>query len=105
MVGIQGLGGVPEPKSGGPAKVRNERDNEAREVTSTTASSSAEDNVRISSEAQAAVEVARLVQASSTQTDIRADRVEAARARIEQGSYKDPAVVAKVADKILKYLG
>ena len=104
MVGIQGLGGVPEPKSGGPAKVRNEREQDARDVSSTTASS-AEDNVNISSEAQAAVEVARLVQASSTQSDIRADRVEAARQRLEQGSYKDPAVVGQVADKILKYLG
>tara|TARA_R110001592_G_scaffold289311_2_gene558529 strand:- start:375 stop:692 length:318 start_codon:yes stop_codon:yes gene_type:complete len=105
MVGIQGLGGVPEPKSGGPAKVRNDRDQETRDVSSTTGSSSAEDNVSISSEAQAAVEVARLVQASNTQSDIRADRVEAARQRIEQGSYKDPAVVSQVADKILKYLG
>jgi hypothetical protein len=31
--------------------------------------------------------------------------VEAARARIEQGSYKDPEVVNQMADKILKYLG
>jgi len=105
MVGVQGLGGIPEPKSGGPAKVRNERENENREVSSTTASSSGEDNVRISSAAQAAVEVAKLVQASSVQSDIRADRVEAARERIEQGSYRDPAVVDQMADKILKYLG
>jgi len=52
-----------------------------------------------------AAEVARLVQTSNTQSDIRAERVEAARARLEQGSYRDPEVVSQVADKILKYLG
>jgi flagellar biosynthesis anti-sigma factor FlgM len=104
MVGIQGLGGVPEPKSGGPAKVRSERESETRTLNSTTASSSSEDNVSISSEAQVAAEVARLVNASRTETDVRSDRVEAARARIEQGSYKDPEVVSQLADRLLKYL-
>lgn len=104
MVGIQGLGGIPEPKSGGPAKVRSERESETRTLNSTTASSSSEDNVSISSEAQVAAEVARLVNASRTETDVRSDRVEAARARIEQGSYKDPEVVSQLADRLLKYL-
>lgn len=104
MVGIQGLGGIPEPKSGGPAKVRSERESETRTLTSTTASSSSEDNVSISSEAQVAAEVARLVNASRADTDVRSDRVEAARARIEQGSYKDPEVVSQLADRLLKYL-
>jgi len=104
MVGIQGLGGIPEPKSGGPAKVRSERESETRALNSTTASSSSEDNVSISSEAQVAAEVARLVNASRTETDVRSDRVEAARARIEQGSYKDPEVVSQLADRLLKYL-
>lgn len=105
MVGIQGLGGIPEPKPGGPAKVRSERESEARTLSSTTASNSSEDNVTISSEAQVAAEVARLVQSARTDTDVRTERVEAARARLEQGSYKDPAVVSQVADRILKYLG
>ena len=104
MVGIQGLGGIPEPKSGGPAKVRSERESETRTLNSTTASSSSEDNVSISSEAQVAAEVARLVNASRTETDVRSDRVEAARARIEQGSYKDPEVVSQLADRLFKYL-
>lgn len=107
MVGIQGLGGTPEPKSGGPTKVRNERDAAptSRTSNSTSVNSAAEDNVVISSEAQVAAEVARLVQAGGTQSDIRTERVEAARANLEQGSYKDPSVVSQVADKILKYLG
>lgn len=106
MVGIQGLGGPPEPKSGGPAKVRNERENTSPSASSTTSAPSASgDNIRFSSEAQVAAEVARLVQTSNVQSDIRSERVEAARARLEQGSYKDPEVVSQVADKILKYLG
>ena len=105
MVGIQGLGGIPEPKAGGPAKVRSDRESETRTLNSTTASNSSEDNVSISSEAQVAAEVARMVQATRADTDLRADRVEAARARLEQGSYKDPEVVSQVADRILKYLG
>lgn len=107
MVGIQGLGGPQEPKSGGPTKVRNERDASAtaRTSNSTAVNPTGEDNVQISSEAQVAAEVARLVQTSSTQSDIRTDRVEAARARLDQGAYKDPEVVNQVAAKILKYLG
>jgi flagellar biosynthesis anti-sigma factor FlgM len=105
MVGIQGLGGIPEPKSGGPAKVRSDRESETRTLSSTTASNSSEDHVTFSSEAQVAAEVARLVQATRSEADVRADRVEAARARIEQGSYKDPEVVNEMADRILKYLG
>lgn len=105
MVGIQGLGGIPEPKPGGPAKVRSDRESETRTLSSTTASSSSEDNVSISSEAQVAAEVARLVQSARTTTDVRADKVEGARARIEQGSYKDPEVVSQLADRILKYIG
>ena len=104
MVGIQGLGGIPEPKSGGPAKVRSERESETRTLNSTTASNTSEDNVTISSEAQVAAEVARLVNASRADTDVRSDRVEAARARIEQGSYKYPEVVSQLADRLLKYL-
>ena len=107
MVGIQGLGGVPEPKSGGPAKVRNERETNSPtpSVGSTSASPSAEDNIQISSEAQVAAEISRLIQASSIQNDIRSERVDAARERLEQGSYKDPAVVNQVAEKLLKFLG
>ena len=107
MVGIQGLGGTPEPKSGGPAKVRNERESSALNSSSnsTSAPSSAEDNIQFSSEAQVAAEIARLVQTTSIQNEIRTERVEAARARLEQGSYKNPEVIGQVADKILKYLG
>ena len=107
MVGIQGLGGIPEPKPERTAKAKNERDaapgsGNAAGVSSAKGGS---DAVDISSAAQAAAEVANLIQAATGQEDVRLDKVEAARQRLEQGDYKNPEVVAQVADKIMKFLG
>ncbi|MBI1319219.1 MAG: hypothetical protein GC168_09780 [Candidatus Hydrogenedens sp.] len=104
MVGISGLGGIPEPKSEGPAKARNERESasEASEVSSGSASSG--DGVKISSEAQAAAELSRIIAQSRIQPELRAEKVAAARERIESGAYKDPEVVAKVAERLLNIL-
>jgi anti-sigma28 factor (negative regulator of flagellin synthesis) len=103
MVGIQGLGGVPEPKPDRPAKIRSERESAALSSGSKSGTA-AKDGVEISSEAQAAAEVGRVVAAAGTEGDIRADRVAAAKAAIERGDYKNPEVVAKVANKVSKYL-
>lgn len=106
MVGLQGLGGVPDPKPGGPAKVRNDRDNAVDSARGTGDSSAAagEDGVVISSEARAAAAVVQIIESTRTQTEIRTDKVDAARERLAQGSYKDPQVVSQLADKLLKYL-
>lgn len=106
MVGIQGLGGVPEPKSEGPGRVRRDREaDEAREASASGASTPSQDGVSISEAAKQAAEVARVVQLSRGSSDIRADRVEAARERLERGDYKNPEVVAQVAERLLKFLG
>ncbi len=104
MVGIQGLNGIPEPKSERPAKVRSERENASRGTTSTSGGVQAKDDVNISTEAKAAAEVGQLVQVAKSQSEIRAERVAAAKERIERGDYKDPEVVAKVAQRLLKFL-
>ncbi len=104
MVGIQGLGGIPEPKSERPAATRNDRDRENNAVNIAGGGGSSSDNVIISSEAQAAAELARVVESAQTQSEIRADRVEAARERLEQGSFRDRDVVSQVAERLLKYL-
>lgn len=106
MVGIQGLGGVPDPKPGGPAKARNDRENstDASQRAGDASAALSSDGVEISSEARAAAEVVRIIEATKTDSDIRTDKVEAARERLAQGSYKDPEVVAQLADKLLKYL-
>lgn len=106
MVGIQGLGGVPEPKSGRPAKVRDEREIGSRDNGESGGKVlEAKDGVLISSEARAAAELSRIVQMTKSQETVRAEKVAAAKERLERGDYKNPEVVAKVAERLMKYLG
>ena len=98
MVAIQGINGIPEPKSDRPAKVRDAKKQEAEVKAPAT------DGLVISSEAQAAAHLSRTIQAAQTGGDIRADRVAAARESIERGDYRNPEIVAQVAQKISKYL-
>ncbi len=105
MVAIQGLGGIPEPKPEQPSKIRKDREAAgAGGVSGSASSQEGGDDVIISSEARAAAEVARIIVASSNTPDIRADKVAAAKERLESGAYKDRAAVAKTAEKLLKYL-
>ena len=97
MVGIQGVGGIPEPKPERPAKVREKE-------TDVSQNSLVKDGVLISSEAQAAAKLARTLQSVLETQDGRAERVAAARERIDRGEYRHPEVVAKVAERISKYL-
>ena len=99
MVGIQGVSGIPEPKPERPAGARGKTD-----AAATPASSESQDGVVISSEAQAAASIAKTIQASKVLPDVRADRVEAAKAAIERGDFRDPDIVAKVAERIEKLL-
>jgi len=62
------------------------------------------DNLVISSEAQAAARIAQVLQETETLSEVRSEKVEAARQRIEQGDYRRPEVVAQVAERISKYL-
>lgn len=106
MVTIQGLGGLPEPKSERVAKTRNDRDAVSSASTKATAESgmATNDAVKISSEAQAAAEITRILQTSKMQTEIRMDRVSGARERMQSGDYKNPEVVAEVAQRLVKFL-
>ena len=98
MVALQGISGIPEPKPERPADVRERRD------ATPAKSDQVQDDVLISSEAQAAARISKLVQAAQADADIRADRVEAAKEHIARGDYKRPEIVAKVAERISKYL-
>lgn len=99
MVALQGISGIPEPKPERPAKVR---DAVAREEVKTGLSQ--QDGLVISSEAQAAAKIAKLIQSAGVQPEVRSEKVAAARERMERGEYKNPAVVAEVAKKVSKYL-
>jgi hypothetical protein len=97
MVTINGVGGIPEPAPERPANVRDRRDKEA-------AKTERKDDIVISSEAQAAADLARAVQVAKAQADMRAEKIAAAREHLEREDYKKPEVVAKVAERVSKYL-
>jgi len=99
MVGIQGVGGVPEPKPDRPANVRDRKRQD--EVQSTA---QAQDGVQISSEAQQAASVARIVQLANQGQDVRAERVAAAKEAIAREDYKLPDVVREVAKRLSEYI-
>ncbi len=106
MVTIQGLNGLPEPKAERTSKVRSEREAASTRLgAASTDDSTTRDDVSISSEAKAAAEAGRLFQATKSQEEMRADRIEQAKQRIAEGQYKNREVVSKVAEKLLKLIG
>lgn len=96
MVGIQGIGGIPEPTPERPASVRERKLDEAK--------APARDGVEISSEAKEAAGLAQLVQAAKKEPDIRPERVAEAKAAIEREDFKIPEVMAEVAKRLMRYL-
>ena len=98
MVGIQGVGGVPEPKPERPANIRD------KAAPETAKGGESKDDVVISNAAQAAANLAQVVSKLEVTPDVRADRVEAARQAIERGDYKNPDIVKTVAERISKFL-
>ncbi|HRK34165.1 MAG TPA: flagellar biosynthesis anti-sigma factor FlgM [Candidatus Hydrogenedentes bacterium] len=98
MVGVQGVGGIPEPT---PERPVNSRDKRRDEAVASAAQSS--DDVLISSAAQAAAKLTGLVALAQTD-DIRQDRVEQAKQALDRGDHKNPDIVAKLAERISKFL-
>ncbi|MFA6243847.1 MAG: flagellar biosynthesis anti-sigma factor FlgM [Candidatus Hydrogenedentales bacterium] len=98
MVGIQGLGGIPEPAPDRPSNVKDRRRDDAQAPIG-------QDDVLISSEAQAAARLQQLVSVAKQEPEIRNERVEAARQSLEQGNYKKPEIVEAVAKKLSQLLG
>lgn len=96
MIGIQGIGGVPEPV--GPKQGTSK----AKESDSTTTPSS--DGVSISPEAAEAAEVQVVLNLATQVSDIRQERVEEARENIEKGTYKVQDVVRQVAARLTQYI-
>ncbi|MCX8065990.1 MAG: flagellar biosynthesis anti-sigma factor FlgM [Candidatus Hydrogenedentes bacterium] len=105
MVVINSIGGIPEPVPEKPSRIKSEKDTDVREAKGVIRSpAQQEDQVIISSEAQAAAEIARLVRLIRSQEEIRTDKVEQARQRLESGEYKKPEIVEKVAEKIMRLI-
>ncbi len=93
MVTITGIGNISGPAS--PDDPRS-RGRESDLKTATT-----QDGLEISPAARQAVEVARYVELSSQDSEVRADRIEEARQSIESGSYKVQEALLGVAVKLL----
>ena len=95
---VQGLGGVSGPKPDRPD------DKPAHKPVNGDEKVQTGDGVVISSEAQAAARVASLTLRAQGESDIRADKVQAAKEAIERGDYKNPDIVSEIAAKINKIL-
>lgn len=100
MAGIQGIGGIPEPAPERPATIRDRK----REEGVRGAGSSTQDGVKISTQAQEAANVRRLVDVANEQQDVRPERVEEAKAGLERGDYQDMDKLREVARNLLKFL-
>jgi hypothetical protein len=98
VTGIQGIGGPQEPRPDRPANVRDNRPSQSADSEPTS------DGVVISSEAQAAAAVAKTIELSADQAQVRAERVDAAKASLERGDYRKPDVVQQVAERISRLL-
>ena len=97
MAGIQGITGIPEPVQERPASIRDRK----RDELLTTASA---DQVGFSSEAQEAATAAQFVEVAKSSTDVRSDRVAAAKQNIENGSYKQTEILQQLARNLLKFM-
>ncbi len=92
MVGIQGIGEIPEPA--------NSRQVQGRSKSSDSTPARATDGVRISEAAVKATEVADLVARTVDQSGLRHERIEQAKRNIEQGTYRIQEIVLRVADRL-----
>ena len=96
MVGVQGIGSIPEPAN--PRRVQ------GRASGFDAAGAEARDEVRISPTAQEAVSVARLLKEAERQAVVRAEHIAEVEASLERGTYKLQEVVLQVAARISRYV-
>lgn len=98
MVGIESMGIAPVRANNTEQAIGRPR--QAASTTNTVV-----DGVEISAEAQQASQATRLAnQASAQQQAIRQARIEEARRKIEEGTYKVQSVVQFVAARLTKYV-
>ena len=99
MVDVGRIGGSPDPRRPD-AATRLEADRR-RAQAGGAAGASENDGVAISPEARRAAEALRFAEFARAAPDVRADRVEAALQRLEQGDLDQPPVLRRVVQQIL----
>ncbi len=97
MVGITGVGGVPDPTPERPSNVRNKKKDEPQ-------GAAGQDGVQISAEAQSAANLRHLLEIAKDEPDIRADRVREAREALDQEAFKLPGAIAEVARRLSPFI-
>ncbi len=98
MVGINGIGVIPEP-----ANPRQARATENR-IPAQAPNATDGDKVVLSDEAREAASLATLLEAANQQGEVRAEAVERARQNLEQGVHQILDVVRVVAARIAMHL-
>jgi len=96
MVGVQGIGSIPEPA--------NPRRAQQLAGGLDAADVEAHDEVRISPAGQEAASVARLLEEAERQAEVRAEHIAEVKASLERGTYKLQEVVLQVAARVSRYV-
>jgi len=97
MVGIQGLGGIPEPANNRQAQGKDR-------PTAPVTPESADDGVSISNEAAQAATAGNIIRQSGQADVIREERIEQAKQNIEEGIYRVQEVVLQVAARLSRFV-
>lgn len=96
MIGIQGLGNVPEPT--GPKQTSGRARAQEKVEAPVT------DDVLISAAAEKAADADVILQQSGEMNDVREQRIEQARQNIQDGTYKVNDVVRQVAARLTRFV-
>ncbi len=99
MVGIYGIGGIPEPANAAQVGTQPNKKEAPK------AAAAQQDGVTLSTEALSTAKAVQLSQESEQQARLQAERVARAKERIEQGTYRVQSVVLLVAARITRAMG
>lgn len=86
-------------------RVNNESKINKTNVKRDADASSRLDDVQISDEARQKADMARIQNILDNTPDVRQDRIDEVKARMERGDYDNEEVMNKVAEKLMKVLG
>lgn len=97
MIGLTGIGGLGAPQELRPTKT-------ARDLPVVDLPESGKDAVSISKPGQRAAEVARYIRESAGDSEIREERVEAAKQQLSEGRQRVEEVLTELASALLSYV-
>jgi negative regulator of flagellin synthesis FlgM len=90
---------------GNVARVNNDSKINKASVRKDVDSKAPVDNVQISDEAKVKAEMSRVQELVNNSPDVRQDRIDEVKAKLDRGDYNNDEVMNKVAEKLMKVLG